>query len=198
VQIAAKKMIGYQSKSSFKQITFMPFNLSANDGDEFPIERQRMTNWCWAACTKAICSFYEEKQPFTQQQLVARLLNQPICKAVNPISSCNKKLDFGIALEKVGHLSGATVEDPLPSDQLFAALKGGRPVGCQLDIPQIGGHAIVVISGKLDPNGRLFLRVADPSDGSILTMSFSSLRNNFRSTGGRWVRSYFTKPLNGI
>lgn len=170
----------------------MPFD------DEFPIERQRMSNWCWAACTTAISSFYEGGHTFTQQQLVASILNQPLCRSINPSSSCNKKVDFGFALEKVGHLSGDVVEDPLSSVELITALRRGTPVGCQLDIPQIGGHAVVAILGKLDTSGILFVRVADPSDGSILTMSFSSLRNNFRSTGGRWVRSYFTKPLNGI
>jgi hypothetical protein len=177
----------------------MPFNFDNVSGNEFPIEKQGMSNWCWAACTKAICTFYEGQQPFTQQQLVAKLLDQSICRSPNPpVTLCNKKLDFGVALDKVGHLSGDTIEDPLTSNQLFDAVKGGRPVGCQLDIPLVGGHAVVVISGKLNSPGTLFLRVADPSDGSIVTMSFSSLRNNFRETGGRWVRSYFTKPLNEI
>ena len=155
-----------------------------------------MSNWCWAACTTAISSFYEGGPPFSQQQLVAKLLNQPMCKAPNPLLLCNKKFDFGAALETVGHLDGDTIEDPLSASELLAALKHGRPVGCQLDIPQMGGHAIVVVAGKTDSTRSLFLRVADPSDGSILTLSFSSLRNNFRSTGGRWVRTYFTKPLN--
>jgi hypothetical protein len=174
----------------------MPFNLNDPFDNDFPIERQRMSNWCWAACTTAISNFYEEERRFTQGQLVAKMLNMPICRSISPSIMCNKKKDYGAALDNMGHLSNHTIEGPLSSDQLLAALRTGRPIGCQMDIPQIGGHAVVIISGKTDSNNRLFLRVADPSDGSILVMSFSSMRNNFRATGGRWVRTYLTKPIN--
>ena len=173
----------------------MPFDFNDIVNNEFPIERQRMSNWCWAACTVSVCTFYERTQTFSQQKLVASVLDMPVCASIRPFPACNKTFDFGRALQRVGHLSGDAIESPLTPQDLANGLRRG-PVGCQMEIPQIGGHAVIVISGKLNTSGALLLRVADPSDGSILSMSFSALRNNFRGLDGRWVRSYFTKPLN--
>lgn len=176
----------------------MPFEFNNDFENEFPIEQQRMSNWCWAACTVSLCTFYERIRPFSQQQLVAMILNMPICASIRPFPACNKTFDFGRALSNAGHLSGNPIESPLSPGDLAVPLRRGRPVGCQMEIPQIGGHVVIAISGRTDTFGDLVLRVADPSDGSILSLTFSALRNNFRGLGGRWVRSYLTKPLNQI
>jgi Papain-like cysteine protease AvrRpt2 len=176
----------------------MPFKFNTTPVNEFPIEKQQMSNWCWAACTISIRGFYNKNQTLSQKQLVARVLQMPVCTSPRPLPPCNKTFDFGEALNNAGHLSGHAVEKPLSQNDLAVALQAGRPIGCQMEIPQIGGHAVIIISGKPDNSGALFLKVADPSDGSILSMSFSMLRNNFRGIGGRWVRSYFTKPLHQV
>ena|SRR5258705_7146898 len=173
----------------------MPFEFNETPG-EFPIEQQRLSNWCWAACAVSISTFYEGKKIMTQLNLVSRVLSLPICATGKPIPACNRTLDLEIVLDKIQHLKGDPVEGPLSGQMLHAALKKGRPVGCQMELPAIGGHAVIVVSAKVDTMGTMFLRVADPSDGSINSMSFSSLRNNYRATGGRWIRSYFTKPAN--
>ncbi len=175
----------------------MPFNLNET-GNDFPIEQQRLSNWCWAACAVSISTFYEGMKIMTQSDLVASILKIPACATGKPIPACNKTLDLEIVLDRIRHLDGDPVEVPLSADNLNASLKRGKPVGCQMDIPGIGGHAVIVVGGRFDSMGRLFVRVADPSDGSINSMSFVSLRNNYRSTGGRWIRSYFTKPANQV
>jgi len=176
----------------------MPFNFNESGWNEFPIEQQQLSNWCWAACAVSISTFYEGRKTLTQPVVASSILNLPICNAVRPpIIPCNKTLDLGIALDKVRHLNGVPIDSPLSPNGLATALGRGTPVGCQMEIPRPDGraigHAIIVVSGKLDNAGTLFLRVADPSDGSINSMSFSSLRNNYRGTGGLWIRSYFTK-----
>jgi len=176
----------------------MPFEFDESFTNKFSIEKQQMSNWCWAACTVSIHKFYEKNTAFSQRQLVSKVLQMPICTTPKPLPPCNKTFDFGKALNTVGHLFGNSIDNPLLPDELDKELQAGRPVGCQMDIPQIGGHAVIVISGTTDTSGTLFLRVADPSDASILSMSFSMLRNNFRGIGGRWVRSYFTKPINQV
>ena len=176
----------------------MPFEFDENFKNEFSIEKQQMSNWCWAACTVSIHRFYEKDPAFSQRQLVAKVLQMPICTKPKPLPPCNKTFDFGKALHALGHLFGNSIDSPLLPLELNSELESGRPVGCQMDIPQIGGHVVIVISGKQDNSGNLFLQVADPSDASILGMSFSALRNNFRGIGGRWVRSYFTKPIKQV
>jgi hypothetical protein len=63
-----------------------------------------------------------------------------------------------------------------------------------MQLPDIGGHAIILIRAQQNPAGSTTLTIGDPADGSILTMSYDIFRNNFRGHGGYWIRSYFTKP----
>lgn len=169
----------------------MPFDHNGNF-TEFLIERQLMSNWCWAACTKSVCEFYGTNPGITQKRLVATALKLPACNTTRFFPACNKGFDLGISLDFVGHLQGDPVNSSLSENDVAVALKRGI-IGCQLDVPSIGGHAVLIISGRRDPSGSLFVHVADPSDASILTMSYLKLRNNFRGLGGRWIRSYFTK-----
>ena len=108
---------------------------------------------------------------------------------LNPF--CNDMFDFGQALSLVGHLRAPTIQTPLTPDDLFSALRTA-PVGCQMQIPGIGGHAVVVVDARSDPSAQLFVRVADPMDGTLVVMPFAQLRNNFRNTGGFWIRTYLT------
>ena len=162
----------------------------------FTIERQLMSNWCWAASTVAICKYYN-RSAFSQQQIVAKVLNRPIC--VGPLNPfCNVAADLGVALKMTGHLFGDPFEGPLEPNQLLSALQNRRVVGCQMLIPDLGGHVVVLVGAKNDAQGNLFVQVADPSDGTQPFMPFTQFRNNFRATGGRWVRTYYTSPTSGL
>jgi hypothetical protein len=169
----------------------MPFDHNGNY-TEFPIERQLMTNWCWAACTQSVCEYYGTNQGITQKRLVAIALKLPICNTPRYFPACNKTYDFGTSLDYVGHLDGDPVESSLAEDNVSAAVRHGV-IGCQMEIPRIGGHAVLIISARRDSTGTLFLHIADPSDASILTMRYQQFRNDFRGTGGRWIRTYFIK-----
>lgn len=171
----------------------MPFNF--NHEHILPVmQRQRLSNWCWAASTLFVCSWYQTHAGLTQAQLVARVLQQPICSTGVPYPACNKLHDLGIAFAHVGHLSGQPVNTPLtPAELVILFQQGGRPIGCQMLLPEIGGHAVVIINGRVNEAGKLFLQVGDPADGAILTMPYEIFRNNYRGHGGYWVRSYITK-----
>ena len=168
----------------------MPFDHNGSL-TEFVIERQLMTNWCWAACTTSVCEHFNTNPGLTQKKLVSTRLQIPACNTPKFFPACNKTEDLGKALQFVGHLAGDPVQSSLTAEQVIDALKN-HFIGCQMDIPGVGGHAVLIVSGKLDA-GSLFVHVADPSDASILTMSYLQLRNNFRGLGGRWIRSYFIK-----
>ncbi|HMH33186.1 MAG TPA: papain-like cysteine protease family protein [Puia sp.] len=164
--------------------------------NNYPVERQKMSNWCWAASTVSLCRYYGEGGPLTQQQFVAAMLNMPICSNPFPNPACNKMFDFGIALSKVGHLYLDPLEGPLSSQDLANALRSG-PVGCQMLIPGVGGHAVVAVDARADEAGSLFIRVADPGDGTVIVTPYAQLRNNYRGMNGHWVRSYRTKSISG-
>ncbi len=157
----------------------------------FPVQRQLLSNWCWAASTLGISLYYHKPPPFTQQQFVAQALNQPICGMAAPNPYCNQTFDFGQALKTVGHLKTPAIPNPLLPNDLYNALQQA-PVGCQMILPTLGGHAVVVVDGYYDGGGQLIVRVADPMDGTIVVMPFDQFRNNFRKTGGYWARTYLT------
>jgi len=171
----------------------MPFDPNGNP-IEFPIVKQQMSNWCWAACTVSVCSFYDSLSSVSQKKLAADLLRQPVCNTPRFFTACNKILDLGDSLHYVGHLNGQVVQSFLTPEQIDSSIGNRNPIGCQIDVPGIGGHAVLIVSGKKDATGQLFLHVADPSDASILTMPYLQLRNNFRGLGGRWIRTYLIKP----
>ena len=164
--------------------------------NQFPIERQILSNWCWAACTVSLARFYEGRSRFSQGELVADILNSPACASPLPFPACNQTRDFGDALNRVGHLAAPEVPQPLAPDVLLHILGQGRPVGCQIYFEDAGGHAVIVIGAIADPQRGLLVRVADPGDASILLMSYARFRDSYRGRPGKWVRSYFTKPLN--
>jgi Papain-like cysteine protease AvrRpt2 len=157
----------------------------------FPVERQLLSNWCWAASTVALCQYFGHPGPFSQQQFAATALNKPICAIARPNPFCNDLFDLGTALGSVGHLKQPVIPSPLTDTDLFAALQLA-PVACQMQLPSLGGHAVVVVDGRTDVSGQLFVRVADPMDGTIVVQPFAQFRNNFRGGGGFWIRTYLT------
>jgi hypothetical protein len=96
-------------------------------------------------------------------------------------------------LSFVGHLNGDPIDSFLTQDQLVATINQNF-IGCEMDIPSVGGHAVLIVSTTKDPSGSLFVHVADPSDASVLTIPYQQLRDNFRGLNGKWIRSYIVKP----
>jgi hypothetical protein len=165
---------------------------SATGWRDFPIERQLMSNWCWAASTLSLCRFYSDLNVPGQRQFVASLLHIPACAAPVSRPACNQTFNLGDAIRQAGHLHGDPVDGPLLPQNLVHVLSSFGPVSCQMDIPGIGGHAVVIVDAKTDEGQNVFLRVADPADGSMLITTFRDFRNNYRGTNGRWIRSYMT------
>lgn len=158
-------------------------------GVPFPVQKQLMSNWCWAASTVSLCKYYNDP-PITQRELVAEVLKKPMCASGN-YPSCNQAVDFSYALEYMKHLK-SVFEKPLSEMELLSTLERNGPVGCQISIPDWGGHAVVVVSIKKDTSSKYFIQVADPSDGTLPIMPFTEFRNNFRGMRGRWIRTYIT------
>ncbi len=100
----------------------MPFDFTES-GIEFPIEQQRLSNWCWAACGVSLSTFYEGRKIMTQQGLVSRILNIPACASGRPLPACNRTLDLEVVLDRLNHLNGDP-EDPLPLTALRLLFAG--------------------------------------------------------------------------
>jgi len=160
-------------------------------GVPFTIERQIMSNWCWATCTLAICRFYNY-QIADQYHVVADLTKIPRCAFPPPVGVCNVEVNVADALTHYGRLNREQDTALSDVDTLSYVGGGSVPVACQLYLPTIGGHAVVIYNGYRVQSGQLVLNVADPADGALLTMTYDQLKSNYRNTGGGWNRSYIT------
>jgi hypothetical protein len=164
-------------------------NLSGSTLSDFPIQQQKMSNWCWAACTSSICDFYNDNPVPTQPQLEATLNNKPSCAYVQT-DFCNDTCDVLDALTNVGHLNQA-YDNILSPSVVINELDAKRPICCQMDVPGIGGHAVIIVEAQ-QSNTKLLLQIADPANGQIIPMLYEDFRDNYRGAGGTWNRSYTT------
>lgn len=157
----------------------------------FPIEKQLMSNWCWAAVTASVCRFYNGP-PINQKQIVAKVKAKPICATSPLIQFCNDTANIDDALQSVGHLA-QPFNQALSVQHTINELAGGKPISCQLYLPSLGGgHAVIIYGAFADTSNKLMLRVADPADGMLLVMPYQQLLNNYRNVQGQWIRSYTT------
>ena len=181
-----------QLQSSFTPAAFSSAQpgLSGSTGS-FPIEQQIMSNWCWACCTVAICQFYNTPVA-DQYHVVSAITGIPRCAVPPPVAICNTAVDLAVALTHYGRLGREQDTALNETDTLSYVGNGRTPVGCQLNLPNIGGHAVVIYNGYRSASGQLVLNVADPADGALLTMTYSQLLGNYRNSGGNWIRSYIT------
>jgi hypothetical protein len=157
----------------------------------FPIQQQSMRNWCWAACTSSISTFYNDMPVLSQPQLEAALNNKPACAFGPLIEYCDDMANLADSLSYIGHLREED-DNVLPSADVVAALASGNPIGVQLNIPGIGGHAVIIVEAA-NAGGRTVIQVADPAKGQINTMYYEDLRDNYLGNGGTWDKSYKTK-----
>lgn len=158
----------------------------------FTIQKQLMSNWCWAAVTESINNFYKGT-PISQASIVAKVIDKPICALGKPIPLCNEMADLSYALNSVGHLK-TNLNNALSPIDTANCIANGNPLGCQLYLPSLGGGHVVVIYGTYQNNhGTMMLCVADPKDSAQLVMPYKLFLNNYRGIGGQWVRSYITR-----
>ena len=143
----------------------------------FLIEKQIMSNWCWAAATVSICRHYGNAT-FNQKQIVASITGKQICATSPPIGYCNDKADLGIALNRAGRLENSFTS-ALPAAEVVKYNTNNRPIVCQLYLPALGGgHAVIIYGSFTDLAGNLMLEVADPADGNLLITPYNQFINN--------------------
>jgi hypothetical protein len=170
----------------------MPVN-SSGQVMNFRIQRQQMSNWCWAAVCCSLRTFYYPDEKITQGDIVATELNLPYCKA-SPLPPCNQKRELDEILGTYNLLAGLS-ENPVEADPVRNEIIRHRPVCCQIYYENVGGHFVVIYGfGYADPSNTdsFSLYVADPMDGGSRFLTLQQLKVNYR--GGQWVRTYFTKP----
>jgi hypothetical protein len=150
----------------------------------FAIQHQRQTNWCWAAVSATVSSFYRNPR-WTQCRVVSDQLNQQSCCSNGSTGECNKPWYLDQALQRIGHLndyaSGALSWADLKQD-----IDAGRPIGVRIGWATGGGH-FVAVAGYSDAG---VINVQDPWYGQA-SVDYATFKTRYHGNG-RWTHSYKT------
>jgi hypothetical protein len=163
-------------------------------GDVFPfvMHPQVETNWCWAATCASVAMYYQGNV-LPPCELVESVFGLSNCCEFGSSAACNRPESVLVGLRKVNHFDRLEIG---PATAIESAIAARRPIATAILWPDGTGHAPVIngfgdIVVSLDPFVlERYLNIQDPLYGPSF-ISFDSFRN-YR--GGRWVRTYYTKP----
>jgi hypothetical protein len=156
----------------------------------FTIQPQAEDQWCWAAVSVSVCSFYSSTTSWTQCSLVSAELGDPSCCADGSTPGCNRAWTLNTALNRTNNLLNWAV-GTVNSAGIQAELAASHPLCCRIGWSNGGGH-FVAMSGYQNDGVVEEVTIDDPFFGRshvVLTVFATSYQND-----GTWTHSYYTKP----
>jgi hypothetical protein len=150
------------------------------------VQHQLQTQWCWAAVTTSVATYFRNRQ-WTQCRMVNDRLGQRVCCTDGASTVCNRPWYLDRALERVGNLEDFT-SGPLSLADVRADIDEGRPICVRIGWSGGGGH-FVAIAGYSEAG---VLDIQDPWFGRS-AVGYLAFRTRYRGTG-RWTHTYRTKP----
>jgi Papain-like cysteine protease AvrRpt2 len=164
----------------------------------FSIEHQDQDQWCWAAVTISICRFYKDQRWQHQCNLVNEILSSILggvdCCEDGASDNCNISFSLSDVLNTTGHLV-QLVQGVVSFEDLNQEIEvRQRPLAIRIVFSDfITRHFIVVVGCMQTPDGKQWVKVADPSQstGNTTSIEYTSLLNDYRP-GATWDQSYFS------
>jgi hypothetical protein len=159
----------------------------------FNMQTQQQTNWCWAAVSASISSYFGNPAgpsggPWQQCEVANCALNQVSCCANGNTPLCNVDWYLDQGLTCVKHLAGPVVPGPSPYSYVQQEINSNHPVGVRIGWYGDGGH-FVALSGWDDSSGTQFVNVEDPWYGPS-TYDYNTFSTAYQSGAGGWTHTY--------
>jgi hypothetical protein len=151
------------------------------------IPPQGQLNWCWAAVTSGIFSYYFGPAAISQCQVASRVLNRPGC-CPSP-ETCNEQQRLEHALFSVRCTASPPQQGPLMPNVLLNELNQRRPVCAHITWPLGGPQHFIALTGYQQAP-TLMIAVQDPLRAPRM-YPYQQLVMNYEN-GGRWDFTYFT------
>jgi len=156
----------------------------------FTVPRQQQTNWCWAAVTLGVETFFNSATTETQCSIANKALGRADCCPSRQGNPCDQTWYLEDVLGKTGHLASPPSG---PADfrdiQNQIALK--RPLCCRIGWPGDGGHFVAIRGWTVGNSGTQYVDVQDPFYDSC-PQSFSVFCSSYQHSGS-WTDSYLTQ-----
>lgn len=159
---------------------------------------QTQTNWCWAAATSMVASYYSKRE-VPQCEIASSQYGMNCCVNPRACNQANSVMDF-VPLLRQFKIKSKVVRGRLNWDQLKRNIDAGKPLIIRVGwYGNQGGHFVVIYGYRLyrQNNGDIHKSVwiKDPSYGYInmetaslsgMLEEWESLRNN-NTFGGQWA-----------
>jgi hypothetical protein len=157
-------------------------------------QSQSQTQWCWAAITAIISSYFESLGGGIARQQCEIVQNFDTvghdCCA-NP-GACNKPGKLDESIDFVRNFAPPRIDHVITASRINAELQANNPVAVRVLLQDGGEHAVLIYGGQYQGFGEINLLVWDPAPARGHRQV--CLRNWYDYIGG-WQNTYFTKPM---
>ena len=170
----------------------------------FEIEQQKRGNWCWAAVTNSLLSFFDSENGMTQCEIVKECFSvtpgyetATDCCQHSGRTECNRDYELDQALDLM-QLRASCCNYPLTLDEIREQINQGVPVAARIAWRGGGRHFVVITAVVTDPkdDNQTWLRVANPKDQAASYISYQTFVTRYQGSG-EWTHSYlFEKQRN--
>jgi hypothetical protein len=153
----------------------------------FVMQSQLETNWCWAAVSTSIATFYGSRA-WTQCSLATAELGLNCC-GNNVPAACNVQWSLDSPLSRVGHY-GRRVDHYVSFNDIQQEINTNRPLGCRVEWLGGSAHFVAVSGWSVGPDGTQYVDVEDPAF-TFKQLPYDDFVSAYQTPGDSWANSYF-------
>jgi hypothetical protein len=163
----------------------------------FEVEKQKRGNWCWAAVTNSLLSFFDAANGMTQCEIVQECFRvtpgyqtETDCCQHAGRAECNREYALDQALDLM-QLRYSYCNYPLTLEEIREQINQGVPVAARIAWRGGGGHFVVITAVVTDPNDeqQAWLRIANPKDQVASYIPYRRFLTRYAGDG-KWTHSY--------
>jgi hypothetical protein len=155
---------------------------------DFQGEKQKETNWCWAAVSASVSKFFNSSTRWTQCKIVNAELEMDDCCESGGSDNCNRSWYLDLALTRTGNLR-TWERGAKDLDEVIKEVKADKPLCARIGWEGGGGHALTIYGGNKDLD---MVAVDDPWYGSS-DVTLTALEKGQYQGSGTWTDTYRTK-----
>ena len=177
----------------------MPPKVKQAQGAVFVMQQQQESEWCWAAVSQAIKTFFSPTSALTQCTIAHPVLTmeQSIPAGTNCCenpTACNVPATLQDALKVTQNLN-LIVDSSVSFEQVKSELSDGHPIGVRIQWSNGSAHFIAIDGYREFSSGEQQVLVADPlmPDGSASYIDYDDLLD-FYDQDGTWSATFLVHP----
>jgi hypothetical protein len=161
----------------------------------FTMQTQAQSQWCWAALTSSVWTYYAPAQAMSQCLLANLFLKQGNCCTAGSSAACNQPFTVDTALAYAQCLNAPVLSEKLIFSDVVTQIVASKPIGIRVTWQGGGdvGHALCIVgydcSAPSSDDATIDLK--DPFFGESI-VKYKSFPANYHN-GLAWTHTYRTQ-----